>query len=167
MKLKTFDDLFAMLFSEIQFIGKQTLALYPKLREKARSQELKDVLEVHMTEIGIEVSRVEHFLKSIKGANAQTSEENSTKSIFASIEKLLQDNSPSPLLDAAIISSVLQIEHAEAAAYSSLEAFADALDLTEIKDFFDESLREVHKVDEILETLAKRKFFSLMPMTPQ
>jgi ferritin-like metal-binding protein YciE len=164
MKLKTFNDLFFKLFLELQFIGNLVLNLYPKMNAKVSSQELKDLLELHMSEIRLELIRIEKILKDINVKTAIT-EEDPTKSIFTNAEKLIRENNISPILDAAIISLVQQIEHLEAATYSSLEAYADALDLSDIKTFLDESLRKVHKVDETLETLEKRRFFSPSPVS--
>jgi ferritin-like metal-binding protein YciE len=158
MQLRAFNDVFVKLLLDLQAIGNRILALYPQMNAKTESQELKNVLELHLEEIRAELSRVERVLRKLND-NRQTSED-PTKSISTSAEKLLQENRPSPLLDAAMISIVQQVEYLEAATYSTLEAYADALDLNEMKAFFEDSIRKVYKVDQIVETLAKRRFFA-------
>lgn len=158
MQLRAFNDVFVKLFLDLQSIGNRILALYPQMNAKTESQELKNILELHVNEIRAELSRVERILRKLND-NHQTSDD-LTKSISTSAEKLLQENRPSPLLDAAIISIVQQIEYLEAATYSTLEAYADALDLNEMKTFFEDSIRKVYKIDQIVETLAKRRFFA-------
>lgn len=162
MKLRTFNDVLAMLLSNIHYIGTQAQILYPKMQVKTRSQEVKNVLEQHLIELRKEQIRIEKILKTIK---AQKFDGFSTQSIFENAEKLLKDNEPSPLLDTAIITCIQQIEHLEASAYSSLEAFAETLNLEEITSFFEESLREINKIDDTLETLEKEQFYSPSKIT--
>lgn len=162
MKLNNFNDLLVMLLLNIKAIQTQIQSQYPQIIKKVRAQDLKDVLENHVIEIGNELPRVNSLLNQLNVNKIQIPEENPIKNVCNNIQALLKDNTPTPLLDAAIISFILQIEYLEAASYSSLEAYAEMLNLNDIQDFLEESLREVHKVDEALEKLAKLKFFSPM-----
>lgn len=157
MKLKNFNDLLAMLLSNIHFINAHAQELYSKMQDKLQSHEVKTILDQHLFELRKEQSKIEKILKNLR---IQKYENSSTQSIFDNAEKLLQENNTSPLLDAAIIASIQQIEHAEASAYSSLEAFAETLNLEEITSFLEGSLREINKVDDTLETLEKEHFYS-------
>lgn len=159
MKINNFKDLLGCLLQDIKFIHKQSLEIYPKFKDKAQSKELKKVLENHIKELQQELPRVEKFIISLA---VKVDEESSAKSVFALAEKLLHENTPSPLLDAAMMATIQKIEYLEASSYSSLEAFAETLNFDELISFLEISLREIHKMENLLENLEEHKIFSPM-----
>jgi ferritin-like metal-binding protein YciE len=79
--------------------------------------------------------------------------------IVEEAERCLEENYSSPLLDAAIIAFVQQIEHVEIAIYGTLKEYADQLDESSIKKAVSQTLREEAKTDTLLTRLAMGGFF--------
>lgn len=155
MKLKSFDDLFNILITDCSLIEEQNLNLLPKMIQKAQSSELKRALEKHHQEAKQHSQRVQKMLKESKVKTQKVEWESPLKSVFQSASKFLDENSPSPLLDAAIITIVQQIEHLEIAHYGTLREYADITERHELKELLKNTLKEEKATDSLLIRLAR------------
>jgi ferritin-like metal-binding protein YciE len=155
MKLKSFDDLFSILITDCSLIEEQNLNLLPKMIQKAQSSELKRALEKHHQEAKQHSQRVQKMLKESKVQTQKVEWESPLKSVFQSASKFLDENSPSPLLDAAIITIVQQIEHLEIAHYGTLREYADITERHELKELLKSTLKEEKATDSLLIRLAR------------
>lgn len=155
MKLKSFEDLFNILITDCSLIEEQNLHLLPKMIQKCKSSELKKALEKHLNEAKQHNQRVKKILQD-SGVKVQKVEwESPLKSVFQSASKFLDENSPSPLLDAAIITLVQQIEHLEIAHYGTLREYANLTEKHELKELLKSTLKEEKQTDSLMIRLAK------------
>lgn len=161
MKIDSFKNLFAILLEDIYFLQNQNLLLYPLLIEKADSLELKDALQTHLIESRQHLQKIEYIFKALEMIPQQTEQENPIKSLYDHTTQFLNENTQSPLLDAAIIAIIQKIEHIEMATYGTLKEYAEVIDLTNGVKFLEECLKETVKTDMILNRLAKGKFFTI------
>jgi ferritin-like metal-binding protein YciE len=76
--------------------------------------------------------------------------------ILQEADTLLEQDLPSSVRDAAIISSGQRVEHYEITAYGTLRAYAEQLGLHDAADMLDTTLQEEGAADVRLSRLAER-----------
>src|ERR1700722_13254362 len=160
MKLNSFEDLFVCLLSDIYEVENQLVKDVPFLIRRASSQELKKSLETHLTETKEQVKRLDKIFRLIKKTPKHVEWASDVRNLFADVETFLQENQPSPLLDAAIIAIAQRIEHFEIATYGTLKEYADVLDYEEVKDILNETIKEEGHADKVLTKLAEGGVFT-------
>lgn len=158
MKFSSFEDLFNQLFTEAYLVEQHGIKIMTKMVDKAHSTALRSALNTHLEETREQATRLEHILKQ---ENVKIGEDRvcPIDTIVEEAEKCLVENYPSPLLDAAIIAFVQQIEHVEIAIYGTLKDYADQLHESSIKKTVSQTLREEAKTDTLLTRLAMGGFF--------
>jgi len=159
MKLTSFKDLFAILMNDVHCIEECSLKVLPVLAQKAHSKELKKALENHLQETKDQIKRTEKACTKCQVSTASVEWENPIKAIFDNAERFINENTPSALLDAAIIAIVQKIEHLQIAAYGTLAEYSKVIDEPEVKAIIAQSLKEEKQVDTLLTKLAKGGFF--------
>lgn len=161
MKINSFEQLFDSLLTEACLVEKLNLILLPKIIEKIHSPELKEGVETHFQKTQLQLERLEKICrKHPRAATLLTIEDVPIAQFFRYAEANLRDNPPSPLLDAAIIALLQQIEHWEIAIYGTLKEFAVRLEESEFKKIIAQTLKEELDADTLLNRLAKGGFFS-------
>lgn len=160
MQLKTFEDLFMCLISDIYVVENQTIKEIPALIEKAYSDELKSALRMHLSETKEHVKRLDRVFKIINKKPEKLDWISDEMNLMADAETFVKDNVSSPLLDAAIIAIVQRIEHFEIATYGSLREFARVLDWSEVRDLLKETIKEEANADKLLTKLAEGGLFT-------
>jgi ferritin-like metal-binding protein YciE len=159
MKLNSFEDLFVCLLSDIYEVENQIVKDIPVLMKRAYSDELKDALRTHLDETKEQVKRLDNIFRLIKQQPKRVEWASDVKNLFADAGAFLQENNPSPLLDAAIIAIAQRIEHFEIATYGTLREFAKVLDYDEVEDILDETIKEEGHADKLLTKLAEGGMF--------
>jgi ferritin-like metal-binding protein YciE len=159
MKLVSFDELFLFLLSDIYLVENQIVKQLPLIMEKTYSDELKNTLNTHLNETQEQIKRLDNIFQLLKKQPQQVEWSNDLKNLFNDCNVLLKDNSPSPLLDAAIIAVVQRIEHFEIATYGTLREFSKILDHEDVTDLLKETLKEESKADTLLTKLAEGGMF--------
>lgn len=160
MKLHSFNDLFLTLLSEIYYVENKIVTEIPKFITKAHAEELKTALRDHLNETKVQVRRLEKIFKEQNLQPLKLEWINSFTAISNRADKFLSENQASPLLDAAIVTMIQQIEHFEIALYGTLVEFADLVENKEVKSLLKESLKEECKADELLTKVARGGLFS-------
>lgn len=160
MKMHSFNDLFLALLSDIYYVENQFVTDLPKVIAKAQSEELKEALTVHLNETKTQISRLERIFTLLDEKPVEADWLNNTVAFSSRIDRFLDMNIASPLLDAAIIVMVQRVEHFELATYGTLLEYANIVDQDEISDILKESLKEATKTDSALTKLAKGGVFS-------
>lgn len=159
MKLNSFYELFLYLLSDIYTVEKQLLIDIPKMANKAHSKELNEGMQTQIKEIKAQVERLDSIFGILNEQPKNADWAGDLKRLFVDADQLLKGNTPSPLLDAAIIAVTQRIKHFEIATYRTLITYADILDLEEVKDILRETLDEEGHADKLLSKLAEGGVF--------
>jgi ferritin-like metal-binding protein YciE len=107
--------------------------------EAATSQDLKQALEFHLVETKGHIYRLEQIFTRLERSPAGEKHE-PVRGITEECERMVGHLDRSPLLDAALIFSVSQIEGAEIGLYEPLVSFALTLGFDEVAAMLDEIL---------------------------
>lgn len=155
MKIDSFEDLFICLLSDIYSLEHLAIKAMPHLIKQASSEELKTGLKNHLAESREHIKRLDKIFHILKQKPSEVSWAGDIKNLFVDTEAFLQENEPSPLLDAAIIALAQRIEHFEITTYGTLREFAKVLEHEEIKSILKETLKEEWHADKLLTDLAE------------
>ncbi|TGE27113.1 YciE/YciF ferroxidase family protein [Hymenobacter metallicola] len=150
-------DLHDLLCHEVQAMySAETLIVagLPRMIEKAYNEELKHAFRKHLTETQKQVERLEEVAKLLD-IDADGDGNPGMKGIIAEGEKVMQQNSESEVLDAALICGAQKIEHYEIAGYGTAVYLAKELGLDSVARILEATLEEEKTTNEILNNLAK------------
>lgn len=159
MQLTSFKDFFLYLLSDIYIVECQIASQLPKMIKKAENESLKEALHEHLDETRGHVKKCEKIFKILDAEPPCADKANDIRALFVDASVFLENNHPSPLLDAAIIAFAQRVEHFEIATYGTLREYADVLESSEIKALIKECLREEERADSALTKLAKGGLF--------
>ncbi len=160
MKNKGLQELFFDELADMYSAENQIVAALPKLIKAASSPELKDALKSHLEETKNQVKRIEKICK-ILNFPVFEKECEGMKGILEEGDEMVKKQTPSPLLDATIISAAQKVEHYEIASYGTLRTFASELDLgREVVNLLQESLDEEGNANKKLTKIAEGTFFT-------
>ncbi len=149
----TLRDAYLHELKDLHSAESQLTKALPKLVRAAESEALRDAFEAHLEETQRHLELVEGLLSAM----GETKGREKCKGMEGLIEegaKLISENEPGPVLDAAIIAAAQRVEHYEIAAYGSARAFAEALGETEAVAVLTEILEQESAADDKLTTLA-------------
>lgn len=156
MKLRNLDDLFLCLLSDIYKVENQIVKDIPMLIKKVESEDLKEALQDHLSETKEQVLRLDRIFRSINKNPRENEWESDVINLFKDVQAFMTENSPSPLLDAAIIAIAQRIEHFEIATYGTLREFAKVLEHEEAYALLKETIKEEGHADKILTKIAEK-----------
>lgn len=149
------DELKDMFSSE-----KQIVESLPLLIRAVSLDELKEALTKHLKETQNQVKRLEKIFSLLDITPKEKTCE-AMQGLLSEANRIIQNKTKSPILDAAIISAAQKVEHYEIASYGTLRSFAEHLDLdSEISDLLQETLDEEGAADKKLTKIAEGSFFS-------
>jgi ferritin-like metal-binding protein YciE len=150
MLLDNFSDLFQRGLEYAWDIEHLLLRQLPRIHNAASSQDLKQNIDLRLTETKRHVHALEQiFARLDRSPAAEKSEP--IRIIVDECDRIIGHLSPSPLLDAALIFTTNQIEHYQIGLYRSLSGFAKALGLSEVVDALEEILRdEKDAIDQLM-----------------
>jgi ferritin-like metal-binding protein YciE len=160
MKLNSFEDLFVCLLSDIYVVENRLLKDLPILVKRAESPELKETLQTHLGETKEHIKRLDKIFKLLKEQPHRLEWAGDIHNIFADAGAFLTENTPSAVLDAAIIAIAQRIEHFEIATYGTLLEFSKVLNYNEIENILGETIKEEAHADKLLTKLAKGSVFT-------
>jgi ferritin-like metal-binding protein YciE len=133
---------------------KQLVKALPKMAKGAASDDLRTALENHLEETRNHVTRLEQVFEQLderpKGKHCA-----GIAGIIEEGSEALEQDAHEPVMDAMIIASGQRAEHYEIAAYGTVIAWAEALELDEVSDLLNQTLDEEKAADEKLTQLAE------------
>jgi ferritin-like metal-binding protein YciE len=133
---------------------KQLIKALPKMAQAATSPDLRTAIETHLEETRGQVSRLEEVFELLderpKGKHCA-----GIAGIIEEASEALDEDAPAPVMDACIIAGGQRAEHYEMAAYGTVVAWAEALELPEIAQLLSQTLNEEKAADEKLSALAE------------
>jgi ferritin-like metal-binding protein YciE len=140
MKIQTFHDLFVHKLQSIYDAENQIIEAMPTLIDLAFSQDLKNTINKHLTETEQQKEKLEKLCYDIN-IDLEGPSNLAIEGMLDEAMELMQDNEPSPIIDAALIATIQAIEHYEISSYGSAAGWAEQMQhenakkvLAEIKD---------------------------------
>ncbi len=138
---------------------KQIIDSLPIMINSANSEKLKSALQNHL-----EVTREQLRRLELIDGNLSSEKDGAVcvgiKGILSEAQNGLASILDVNTKDAAIIASAQKVEHYEIAAYGSAAQFARQLELNDVADELEKSLKEEKEADQELSSLAEGGIFS-------
>ena len=156
MVIKTPNDLFIRLLSEINSAEKQITRALPKMARAADDPQLAEAFKEHLEETRGQVERIEQAVDTIPDIRVKRIKSYAMESLIEEGQELIEAGEKGPVLDAALIGAAQKVEHFEIAAYGTVISLAAQLGYTEAKNILAETLKEEKATDEKLTKLAKK-----------
>lgn len=154
MKLNNLEDVFKHQLQDLHSAEQQLTEALPKMAEAASSSELKEAFKEHLEQTREQQRRIEELGETlgvdVKGETCQA-----MTGLIKEGAELIQENSPSDALDAALIAASQRIEHYEIAAYGSTVAYAKRLGHSDAQNLLQRTLDEEGETDKKLTKIAE------------
>ncbi|MBI4080488.1 MAG: ferritin-like domain-containing protein [Candidatus Levybacteria bacterium] len=156
MKLTTLHDLFVHEIQDLYDAEHQITQAMPQIMEAISSEELKTSFEHHLHETKEQIRQLETVCGKL-GIDPQGKTCIGIEGVIEEGVEMLQENTPSPALDAAIIANAQRIEHYEIAGYGCAVTYAKLLGYTDAVSVLKEILNEEETTDKLLSKIAETK----------
>lgn len=151
---KTLDDLFEHALKDIYYAEKRIYKALPKMIKAAHDDGLREGLEHHRSETEQHISKLEQIFALLeKSPKAQKCD--AIDGILEEADGILKDFGKTKSCDAAIIFSGQAVEHYEITRYGSMQAYANALGMTEAAELIASVLEQEKAADQKLTDLAE------------
>ena len=154
MAEKTLRDALVDEIRDLYNAEKQLTKALPKLAKAACSDELREAIEAHLGETQGQITRLERVFELLdekpRGKHCA-----GIAGIIEEGAEMLKEDFDGPVMDAVIIAAGQRAEHYEIAAYGTVIAWAEALELSEVAEVLTETLEEEKAADEKLSALAE------------
>jgi ferritin-like metal-binding protein YciE len=153
MSISNLEDLFVHELRDMLDAEKQLLKALPKMAKAAENEQLSAAFEEHLAVTEKQVARLEQIFKGL-GQAARGKKCAGMAGLIEEGKHLIEEEEPSPALDAALICAAQKVEHYEIAAYGSLATYAGLLENEEAAELLKETLAEEKETDETLTSIA-------------
>jgi ferritin-like metal-binding protein YciE len=153
-KIKSLHDLFVHELRDLFSAEKQLLKALPKMAKAATHEELKEGFEQHLQETEAQVERLEQIFEKL-GVSSRGEKCVAMEGLIEEGKKLMEEEMPENVLDAALIGAAQKIEHYEIAGYGTAKTFAEILSEDEAADLLEQTLNEEKETDTKLTELAE------------
>ena len=149
MQLARLQLLFEEGLKDIYWAEIQLTTLIPKMIDHAKSDELIQALEDHLTETVEQINRLDQAFELL-GKQAAAKKCEAIDCLIDEAEELISHSEAGVMRDAAIISAAHKFENYEIATFSTLCEFAEILGLTDAAELLEQTLEEEKVADETL-----------------
>jgi len=157
--MKDFHDLFIDQLRDMYAAEVLIEKTLPEMAKAAHLPKLKEAFHSHHLETKKHVQRLEKIAGdlniSLKNCHCEA-----ITGILKEGKKLIKEDFPHQVRDAALIVSAQRVEHYEMAVYGALKAFAKHLKLEDVVRLLDESSHEEGRADKYLTEIASGNLFS-------
>jgi len=133
----------------------QLMKALPTLADRANSDDLRTAIETHLEETQNHVARLEEAFKLV-GEPPKARHCAGIAGIIEEGAEALGQEVEEAVLDAVIIAAAQRAEHYEIAAYGTIVAWAEELELRDLAHLLRLNLNEEKAADNILTSLAER-----------
>jgi len=155
MATMTFKDLFLDALSDMLYAENQLVKALPKMAKAATHEELRQAIEMHLSETEGHVEKVKQVFEML-GEMPKTKKCPAILGIIDEAEELISANKKSPTINSALILAAQKAEHYEIASYGSLREWAKHLENQNAAEILDEILTEEKAADVKLTELAEQ-----------
>jgi ferritin-like metal-binding protein YciE len=151
---KDLDALLLHTLKDVYFAENAITKALPKMRDAARSDELRNAFETHLQETQEQVKRLEQIFRLIRQKPEAVPCE-AIQGILKEGDEVAAEFSGEPALDAGLIAAAQAVEHYEIARYGAMYAWADQLGLDEVAELLEQTLEEEEDTDALLTEIAE------------
>jgi len=155
----------------------QLVESLPKMISRASNKQLKGKLNEHYIITKEHVKRLDRIQELLNKEDDVAQKEETVEGFFANLfkrrngkehckameglikegKKIMKEDMPDEVMDAAIIAAAQKIEHYEISSYGTAKAFALQVGMKQVAQLLDETLQEEHAADNGLTKLALSK----------
>lgn len=153
-QFNSLNDLFVDQIEDLYDAENRLTKALPQMAEAARSSQLKQAFQSHLTETEGHVVRLEQIFREI-GVDPKRETCQAMKGLIAEGEEMIKASGDPDVKDAALIAAAQRVEHYEMSGYGSARAFARRLGLTQAASLLQQTLDEEKAADEKLNTIAE------------
>jgi len=150
------ENLNELLYAELQDLysaEKQIVKALPKLVKGSTSEELKSALSEHLEVTKGQVTRLEEVFSQLE-QKAKAKMCKGMEGLLAEGAECLEEDAGT-LRDLQIIGAAQRVEHYEMAAYGTVRAMAEHLELNEVVDLLNQTFDEEEEADQKLTEVAQ------------
>jgi ferritin-like metal-binding protein YciE len=153
-EFNSFNDLFVDQIEDLYDAEQRLTKALPKLAEAARSSQLKQAFQSHLTETEGHVRRLEQIFREMNTEPKRETCE-AMKGLIAEGEEMIKAHGDPDIKDAALIAAAQRAEHYEISGYGTARSFARRLGLTQAASLLQQTLDEEKAADEKLNNIAE------------
>lgn len=153
-KVRTLADILVEEMRDLYDAEKQLLEALPILAKQAGDENLRKALQSHFQETQHHVARLEEAFARL-GQPATDRYSEGVAGLIARGSAAIGREADAAVIDAQIIASAQSLEHYEIAAYGTVVAWAEALDLRDVAHPLRQNLNEEKAADGTLTALAE------------
>jgi ferritin-like metal-binding protein YciE len=146
-------DLFESQLQDIYYAEKTLSKTIPKMIQKSSSEELADVLSLHLNATKHHITRCEEVFSSMN-MNAAGKKCDAIDGLLKEANEIIDSAREGSVRDAGIICAAQKVEHYEIASYGTLAAFARQLGALRAASLLEDTLAEEKQADQLLTEIA-------------
>ena len=154
MKLQSLQDLLVSEIQDLLATEQLMLKAFPKWIQLGAHPDLKKCLENHFEDTKLQEARLLRCFHRM-GETPTPGRSHGMIGMISAWQEVEQSECQPDVRDAALIAAIQHMEHYEVAGYGCARAFAEALELDEVSELLQESLREEEECDRELTRLAE------------
>lgn len=154
MEFNSFKDLFTNQIEDLYDAEQRLTKALPKMIEATNSNQLRQAIQMHLTETQGHVSRLETIFREI-GMEPKRETCPAMKGLISEGEEMVKAKGDPDIRDAAIIAAAQRVEHYEIAGYGTARTFALRLGLRQAADLLQQTLNEEAAADRKLTQIAE------------
>ncbi|MEZ4523036.1 MAG: ferritin-like domain-containing protein [Thermomicrobiales bacterium] len=158
MALNRMQDLFNEQIADLYSAEQQLIEALPKMARAATDTELRTAFENHLEETRGQKRRLEQVFEHL-GMRPQTERCEAMAGLIKEGDEIIEEEGAPAIKDAALIAAAQRVEHYEIAAYGTVRAFADLMDMDDVRDLLDQTLEEESDADKKLNNIAMGGLF--------
>jgi ferritin-like metal-binding protein YciE len=157
-QLNTLNEALESQLNDIYDAEKQLVQKLPQVAQAVSSASVRKAIENHLAETRQQINRLEQVF-DLLDSSPQTKTCTAMRGILQEADEVLSSTGNQKVKDAVIIGALQRVEHYEIAAYGTVCAFADELDLDDVANLLEETLEEEKDADKELTRLAEGGIF--------
>jgi ferritin-like metal-binding protein YciE len=162
--METLDELFEVMLRELYDTDKHAAKAVSKLARKATSDRLAALVADQSNQHRSCAERLEKILESI-GGSIKARKCDASRGMIEDAETIVGKAKDHALRDAAMVMSIVAIDHYRLSRYTTAKTWAELQGLTEPAQLLDESLRDVKEITSKFEALGSDVYRSAIDRT--
>lgn len=157
-QLSTLNEALESQLNDIYDAEKQLVQKLPQVAQAVSNPSVRKAIENHLEETRQQINRLDQVF-NLLDSTPQTKTCAAMRGILQEADEVLSSAGNQKVKDAVIVGALQRVEHYEIAAYGTVCAFADELDLDDVADLLEETLEEEKDADKKLTGLAEGGIF--------
>lgn len=154
MKIESLRDLYVHELKDLYSAEQQITKALPKMAKAASNEELAEAFEEHLEVTKQQMDRLKQILEGM-GETTRGEKCAGMEGLLEEGAKIMAEDLPAEVLDAALIAAAQKVEHYEISGYGTVRTFAEHLGEDDAVDLLQQTLDEESETDEKLTTIAE------------